>query len=331
MKRREFIALVGGIIVGLPVWPFNGRAQQSAKPVVGVLDIGTPESKTALMVNFRNGLREQGFSEGKNIAFETRYAPSAQPDNLRTLASQLIDFPVTVLVAMGSAGTARAAEAATKTIPIVFANGSDPVKVGLVVSLNRPGGNATGISFYTSALGPKCHELLRELVPQATTVSFLVNPTNPATKGDTKNMEDAARSIGQRIAVVKAANENEIEAAFVAMAKERAEALLVNVDAFFASRAQRLAALAARYRIPTSYNNSIYVKAGGLMSYGDVRANSYRQLGIYAGRILKGEKPADLPVMQPTRFELAINIKTAKALGLTVPTQLLALADQVIK
>lgn len=331
MKRRELIALIVGTIVGLPVWSFDGRAQQSAKPVVGVLDIGTPESKAALMVHFRNGLREQGFVEGKNIAVESRYALSAQPDRLRTLASQLIGFPVTVLVAMGSAGTARAAEAATKTIPIVFANGSDPVKVGLVASLNRPGGNATGISFYTSALGPKRLELLRELVPQVTTVSFLVNPTNPVTKEDIKNMEDAARSVGQRIAVVKAANENEIDAAFDAMAKGGAGALLVNVDAFFASRALQLAALAARYRIPASYNNSIYVKAGGLMSYGDNRANSYRQLGIYVGRILKGEKPADLPVMQPARFTLAINFKTAKALGLAVPPQLLALADQVIE
>jgi putative ABC transport system substrate-binding protein len=331
MKRREFVALVGSIIVGLAVWPFNGRAQQSAKPVVGVLDIGTPESKAALMVNFRNGLHEQGFVEGKNIAFETRYALNAQPDRLRTLASQLVDFPVTVLVAMGSAGTARAAEATTKTIPIVFANGSDPVQVGLVASLNRPGGNATGISFYTSALGPKRLELLRELVPKATTVSFLVNPTNPVTKGDIKNIEDAASSVGRRITVVKASNENEIDAAFDAMAKEGAEALLVNVDAFFASRAQRLAALAARYRIPASYNNSVYVKAGGLMSYGDDRADSYRQLGIYTGRIVKGEKPADLPVMQPARFKFAINVKTAKALGLTVPPQLLALADQVIE
>jgi putative ABC transport system substrate-binding protein len=312
MKRREFVALVGSIIVGLAVWPFNGRAQQSAKPVVGVLDIGTPESKAALMVNFRNGLHEQGFVEGKNIAFETRYALNAQPDRLRTLASQLVDFPVTVLVAMGSAGTARAAEATTKTIPIVFANGSDPVQVGLVASLNRPGGNATGISFYTSALGPKRLELLRELVPKATTVSFLVNPTNPVTKGDIKNIEDAASSVGRRITVVKASNENEIDAAFDAMAKEGAEALLVNVDAFFASRAQRLA-------------------AGGLMSYGDDRADSYRQLGIYTGRIVKGEKPADLPVMQPARFKFAINVKTAKALGLTVPPQLLALADQVIE
>ena len=222
---------------------------------------------------------------------------------------------VTVLVAIGTAGVARAAKTATTKIPIAFANGSDPVRVGLVASMNRPGGNATGVSFYTSSLGPKRLELLRELVPQAATIAFLVNPTNPVTEGDTKDMEDAARSVGQRMIVVRAKNESEIDMAFATVAKEGAGSLLVNVDGFFSTRRDQLASLAARYGIPTSYNNRVYVEAGGLMSYGDNRLDSYRQLGVSVGRILKGDKPPELPVIQPTKFELVINLKTANALG----------------
>src|SRR5262249_1938351 len=254
-----------------------------------------------------------------------------QFDRLQALASDLVRRPVTVLIAAGSARSAQAAKAATATLPIVFANGSDPVKIGLVASMNRPGGNATGVSFYTSTPGPKRLELLRELLPQAGTIAFLVNPSNPVTDGDIKDMDNAARSVGQPILVVHASNEKEIDVAFATVAQERASALLVNVDAFFSARRHQLADLAARYRIPASYNNGQYVVAGGLMSYGDNRADSYRQAGVYAGRILKGEKPADLPVIQPTRFELVINLKVAKALGLTVPDKLLALADEVIE
>ena len=197
--------------------------------------------------------------------------------------------------------------------------------------MNRPGGNATGVSFYTSTLGPKRLELLRELVPQATTIAFLVNPTNPVTEGDTKEIEDAARNIGQRMIVIRAKNESEIDTAFATIAREGAGSLLINVDGFFSTRRNQLAALAAHYRIPTSYNNRVYVEAGGLMSYGDNRLDSYRQLGVYVGRILKGDKPADLPVMQPTKLELVINLKTAKALGLEVPPTPLARADEVIE
>jgi putative ABC transport system substrate-binding protein len=296
-RRREFITLLGGAAAA---WPFAARAQQPAKPLVGVLGIGSPESNAMQLASFRNGLSEQGYAEGQNAVIESRFAETGQYDRLVSLASDLARLPVTVLVAIGTAGVARAAKAATTTIPIVFANGSDPV-------------------------------LLRELVPQATTIAFLVNPTNPVTEGDTKEIEDAARNIGQRMIVIRAKNESEIDTAFATIAREGAGSLLINVDGFFSTRRNQLAALAAHYRIPTSYNNRVYVEAGGLMSYGDNRLDSYRQLGVYVGRILKGDKPADLPVMQPTKFELVINLKTAKALGLEVPPTLLARADEVIE
>ena len=328
MRRRNFIALLGGTAAA---WPLVARAQQSAMPVIGFLSIGSLDSNAASMAGLRKGLEEQGFIDGRNVMIETRFAADGRYEHMLTLASDLVRHPVAVLIATGSAGSARAAKAATTTIPIVFANGSDPVSVGLVASMNRPGGNATGVSFFTSTLGPKRLELLRELVPQATTIAFLVNPTNPVTEGDMKEMQKAARSVGQRIMVVTASNETEIDAVFASVARERTGALLVNVDAFFSSRRHQLAELAARYQIPASYNNGEYVKVGGLMSYGDNRPDSYRQVGVYAARILKGEKPADLPVMQPTKFELFINLKTAKALGLEVPPTLLALADEVIE
>jgi putative tryptophan/tyrosine transport system substrate-binding protein len=327
VRRREFITLLGGAAA----WPLAAGAQQAPMPVIGFLSIGSLESNAASMAGFRRGLNEQGFVEGRNVMIETRFAADARYERLLALASDLVRRPVAVLIATGSASSARAAKAATTTIPIVFANGSDPVSIGLVASMNRPGGNATGVSYFTSTLGPKRLELLRELVPQATTIAFLVNQTNPVTEGDTKEMQKAARSVGQRIIVVSASNEKEIDAAFESVAGERAGALLVNVDAFFLSRRDQLVELAARYRVPASYNNGEYVKVGGLMSYGDNRTDSYRQVGVYAARVLKGEKPADLPVMQPTKFELFINLKTAKALGLEVPPLLLARADEVIE
>jgi putative ABC transport system substrate-binding protein len=327
VRRREFITLLGGAAA----WPLAARGQQPAMPVVGYLTIGSPESNAPALAGLRKGLGEQGFVEGRNVIIETRFAAEPHHDRLLALASDLVGRRVTVLVATGSARSAQAAKAASTTIPIVFANGSDPVRVGLVASMNQPGGNATGVSFFTSALGPKRLELLRELLPQPTTIAVLVNPTNPVTEGDIKDMENAARSVGQQIFVVRASNEKEIDVAFATVVRERAGALLVNVDAYFLSRRHQLVALAARYRIPASYNNSQYVVAGGLMSYGDSRMDSYRQAGVYAGRILKGEKPADLPVMQPTRFELAINLKAAKAIGLEIPPMLLARADEVIE
>jgi ABC-type uncharacterized transport system substrate-binding protein len=313
VRRRGFITLLGAAAAA---WPLAAGAQQAPMPVIGFLSIGSLESNAASMAGFRRGLNEQGFVEGRNVMIETRFAADARYERLLALASDLVRRPVAVLIATGSASSARAAKAATTTIPIVFANGSDPVSIGLVASMNRPGGNATGVSYFTSTLGPKRLELLRELVPQATTIAFLVK---------------AARSVGQRIIVVSASNEKEIDAAFESVAGERAGALLVNVDAFFLSRRDQLVELAARYRVPASYNNGEYVKVGGLMSYGDNRTDSYRQVGVYAARVLKGEKPADLPVMQPTKFELFINLKTAKALGLEVPPLLLARADEVIE
>ena len=279
----------------------------------------------------KQGLHELGFVENQSVLFEARWTQGAQYDRLATLASELIRHPVDVLVATGSAGVAKIAKAATATIPIVFANGSDPVEVGLVKSMNLPGGNATGVTFLASELGPKRLELLRELVPNVAKIAFLVNPTNPVTAGDITDMERAALSLGQRIVVVTAATDNELDAAFVTIDRERASALLVNVDAFFNGRRGQLAALAARYRIPAIFNTSQYVKAGGLLSYGDDRFDMYRHAGRYVGRILKGDKPENLPVLQPTKFELAINLKTAKALGLTVPPTLLTRADEVIE
>jgi putative tryptophan/tyrosine transport system substrate-binding protein len=328
MKRREFITLLGG---GAAAWPLAARAQQPAMPVIGVLGIFTLDAQSAPLVGLRKALREAGFVEDRDVAIETRQVSDGQYDRLLSLASELVRRPAAVLFATGSAGVARAAKAATSTTPIVFANGSDPVRVGLVASMNRPGSNATGVTFFTSSLGPKRLELLREIVPQASTVAFLVNPSNPVTEGDIADMENAARTIGQWIVVVKAGSENEIDTAFATMAREQTGALIVNVDAFFNSRRRQFAALAVRYRIPASYNNGQYVRDGGLMSYGDDRMDSYRQAGTYVARILKGEKPADLPVMQPTKFELVINLKTAKALGLEVPPTLLARADEVLE
>jgi putative ABC transport system substrate-binding protein len=325
MIRREFITLLGGAAAA--AWPLAARAQQSM-PVVGVLGIFSLDESTTPMRGLRKGLEETGFFVSRNVRIETRSGPY---DRLPGLATDLISYPVNVLVATGSARVAQVAKAAAPNLPIVFANGSDPVKVGLVASMNRPGSNATGVSFYTSTLGPKRLELLRELIPQVNTIALLVNPTNPVTQGDIKDMEEAAGSIGQRLIIVSASTENEIETAFAEMARDRVDAIIVNVDAFFASRRHQLASLAERYRIPASYNNGMYTRAGGLISYGDDRLDSYRQVGVYVGRILKGDKPADLPIMQPTKFELVINLKTAKALGLEVPPTLLARADEVIE
>jgi putative ABC transport system substrate-binding protein len=324
MKRRDFITLLGG---AASAWPLAARAQQSM-PVVGVLGIFSLDGNTTPMRGLRKGLEETGFFINRNVSIETRSGPY---DGLPGLAADLVNYPVNVLVATGSARVAQVAMAAAPNLPIVFANGSDPVKVGLVASMNRPGANATGVSFYTSTLGPKRLEILRELIPQVDTIAFLVNPTNPVTQGDIKDMGAAARSIGQRLIMVSASTENEIETAFAKMARDQVDAVIVNVDAFFASRRHQLAFLAERYRIPASYNNGMYTRAGGLISYGDDRSDSYRQVGVYVGRILKGDKPADLPIMQPTKFELVINLKTAKALGLDVPPTLLARADEVIE
>jgi putative ABC transport system substrate-binding protein len=326
--RRDFITLLGGAAA---TWPLAARAQQAAMPVVGFINIeaGSDQEAGALTA-LREGLRETGFIEGRNVILDIRLAAD-NFERLRAVASELVRRPVTVLVAAGSAKVAQAAQAATSTIPIVFGNGSDPVKVGLVASMNRPGGNATGATWLTSSLVPKRLELLRELVPQMRVIAFLINPTNPVSVGDTQEMQEAALTLGQQLIVLKASTVDEIKVAFATAARERIDAMLVDVDAFFAGHADQFADLAVRHRIPVSYNFAGFVTAGGLMSYGDDRQASRRWLGIYAGRILKGEKPSDLPVIQPTKFELAINLKAAKAIGLVVPELMLARADRVIE
>jgi putative ABC transport system substrate-binding protein len=258
MRRRDFITLLGGVAAASPI---AARAQQSAMSVIGILTIGSEAANAVPIASFRSGLSEQGFIEGRNVIIEMRYAPTGEYDRLLALASDLVRLPVTLLFPNGTAGAARAARAATATVPVVFANGSDPVKVGLVASMNRPGGNATGVTFYISALGPKRLELLRELVPQAKTIAFLVNPSNPVAEGDIEDMENAARSVGQPFTVLKASNESQIDAAFATIARERPDALLVEGDAYLFSQSDKIVSLAARYRIPASYSSRSF--AGG--------------------------------------------------------------------
>jgi putative tryptophan/tyrosine transport system substrate-binding protein len=324
VKRREFITLLGGASVA---WPLAARAQQPAMPMIGVLISGvSPE--TALSA-FRKGLGEGGYFEGRSVAFEIRHTD--QNDRLPALAAELVEHPVTLIFATGNANAARAAKAATTAIPVVFSNGGDPVMLGLVASMSRPGGNVTGVSYYAAALATKRLGLLRELLPQIDKIGFLTNPTNLVSDTTTRDVRAAAESIGQQIVTLKASTPHELDTAFALASEQRIGALVVDVDAFFAGRNAQIVALAARYRIPASYANRAFVAAGGLMSYADDRLDSRRQAGIYAARILKGEKPADLPVLQPTKFELVINLKTGKSLGLDVPPMLPALADEVIE
>jgi ABC-type uncharacterized transport system substrate-binding protein len=324
VNRRKLIALLGGAAAA----PVAAQAQQSAMPVIGVLAAGggvTSEIATA----FGKGLAEMGFIEGRSLAIVLR--TTERYERLAPLASELVGIPVAAIYAAGSANAVLAAKAATATIPIVFANGSDPVRLGLVASMNRPGGNVTGVTFISSTLMAKRLELLRELVPAARTIAFLINPHNLRGETDVTDIETAARSVGQELLVLRASSLSELEAAFDTMAQRRVATLLVGADAFFNRRADQIIALAARHRIAASYTQRTSVDDGGLMSYGDNRAESHRQGGLYVGRILKGEKPADLPVLQPTRFELVINLRTAKALGLDVPPTLIARAHEVIE
>ena len=297
-------------------------------PVIGYIGVGTRPEPSAL-APFSKGLNDMGYIDGRNVAIEFRV--TEQYDRLPTLAVELIRRQAAVIYAYGPANAAQAAMAATATIPIVFATGADPVSLGLVASLNRPGRNATGITFFSSELAVKRLELLRELAPQAATIAVLVNPDNARTEGDKSDMEAAARSVGQQIIVVSAGTASEIDTAFGTIARQRAGALLVNGDAFYLSRRDQFVALAARHGIPANYNTREYVATGGLMSYGDDRSESYRQAGNYVGRILKGAKPADLPVLQPTKFEFAINLKTAKALGIEFPPSFQLRATEVIE
>jgi putative ABC transport system substrate-binding protein len=324
--RREFITLLGGAAV----WPLAARAQQQPMPVMGFLASASAEGYAYVLPWVREGLSLTGYVEGRNLAIEYRWA-DYQFDCLPALAANLVQRPVAVIFATGGVVSAIAAKSATTTIPIVFAQGSDPIRYGLVASLNRPGGNVTGVTFYNSALGPKRIGLLREVVPKATVFAVLINPNNPNAIPDTTEMQEAGRSIGVTVEVVQAGNDRELDDAFAKVVQLRAGALIVHIDALFQARDKQVVALAAKYAIPTMYSTRQFTPLGGLISYGTDPADVYRQAGTYAGRVLRGEKPAELPVLQPTKFELVVNLRTAKALGLKIPESFLLLADEVIE
>jgi putative tryptophan/tyrosine transport system substrate-binding protein len=328
LKRREFITLIGGAAVA---WPVAARGQQpAAMPVVGFLNLTSPDMLADRVRAFRQGLKETGFIEGENVTIQYRWA-EGQYNRLPTLAAELVRREVAVIVATGGTVTPLAAKAATTSIPIVFIVPADPVKLGLVGSLARPDSNLTGINVFNLELTAKRLELLRQLVPGAARVAALVNPANASTESTLRDLEAAARTMGLQIQVRKASTSSEINAAFAGFERERPDALFVGGDPFFNSRRVQFATLTAHYSIPTAFTSREYAEAGGLMSYGASFTDSFRQAGAYVGRILKGAKPADLPVVQPTKFELVINAEIARMLGLTVPPTLLATADEVIE
>jgi len=329
MRRRQFITMLGGAAASSLSWPLAARAQQPAMPVIGFLSSRSPADEQ-FVAAFGQGLNEAGFVERRNVTIEYRWAEN-QLDRLPALAAELARRQVAVILAVGGSAPALAAKAATSTIPVVFIIGGDPVKLGLVASLNRPGGNVTGVTILSGALTAKRLELLRELVPGSGVVACLVNPSSPEIETQLTDIRAASRTFGQEIPVLNASNERDIDAAFATLVRQQIGGLLVANDGFFVGRREQLVALAARHAIPAMYFLREFASAGGLMSYGNSLADAYRQVGTYAGRILKGAKPADLPVEQAVKIELVINLKTAKALGLDVPTTLLLRANEVIE
>jgi putative tryptophan/tyrosine transport system substrate-binding protein len=327
MKRRTFITLLGAAAAA---WPLAARAQQPAMPVIGFMSARGPEDSAYLLEAFHRALAEDGFVEGQNVAIEFRWA-HGQYDRLPAIAAELVSRRVNVITAVGGDPSPLAAKRATSTIPIVFGMGSDPVSAGLVESFNRPGGNVTGVTLLTNLMEPKRLGLLRELAPAAPLIGILLNPNFRPAALQLQQIEEAARGVGQRIAVTRASTDEELDAAFAALVEERVDALLVAADPYFGVRRERIVAFAARQRLPAIYQFREFAVAGGLLSYGINLPDIYRQFGVYTAKILKGAKPADLPVLQPTKFETVINLKTAKALGIKISDNLLSLADEVIE
>jgi ABC-type uncharacterized transport system substrate-binding protein len=328
MRRRDFITLIGGAAVAPVLSPFAARAQQPAMPVVGFVRSTSLAPFQSLVVAFGDGLKEAGFIAGQNVAIEYRYAENHR-DRLPALVAELLGIPVAVLVV--NSGAAAAAKAATTTVPIVLVAGDDPVKDGLVASLNRPGGNITGVSWLGAQVGAKRLELLRQIVPKTTTIGMLADLTSPANEAERTDVQAAAQAIGLQLIIIDVSSDRDIETAIPSFVQDGAGALLVGSGAFLTSKRESIAALAARHAIPAMYTGREAAVAGGLMSYGPSQSEAYRQAGTYAGRILKGEKPADLPVMQSTKFEFVLNLKAAKALGLAVPMIIQMTADEVIE
>jgi ABC-type uncharacterized transport system substrate-binding protein len=325
MRRRDFISLIGGAAV----WPIPTHAQQPALPVIGFLNGASPESYEHQLAAFRDGLKDGGYVEGRNVAIEYRWA-EGHYDRLAEMAADLVNRKVAVIAATSTPAN-LAAKAATKTVPIVFTTGSDPVQLGLVAGLSHPGGNVTGVTTLQAELAPKRFELAHELMPNATTVAVLVNPANPIAEDLSADAQASARRLGLSLKILHASNDQEINDAFAGFSRLQAGVLIVGSDVYFIERSQRLAALALQYAVPTIFSYREYAAAGGLMSYSGSAIFSYRTAGVLTARILKGEKPADLPVQQATKIELIVNLKTAKAIGITIPLSLLGRADEVIE
>jgi putative ABC transport system substrate-binding protein len=326
MRRREFITLLGSAAVA---WPLAARAQQQSMPVIGFLSRASADNRVSDVAAFKRGLQEAGFAEGQNVVIDYRWADD-QIDRLPAMAADLVRRQVALIVAYGNFAV-RPAKAATSTIPIVFAGGFDPIEIGVIASLNQPGGNITGVSFFANALDAKRLGLLRLVIPKATVIGALLNPDNASAAIQARDLQAAARSIGVQLQIANASGESDFDRAFAGFVQQGAGGLLVGTDGFFQTHRMQLVALAARYAIPAIYQDRDMATAGGLMSYGASQNDAFRQAGIYAGRILKGEKPGDLPVQLPTKFELVINLKSAKMLGLTIPDGLLLAADEVIE